>query len=244
MRWSTAHDVLVELKWIVAAGSRADIPKPIAALWKRREAVSWAVTAVISLAFLILAFTYVRQRKLEPRPWRFSLDAPDKVTLANYQTAGPAQISPDGATLAFVGVDDSGKRQLYIRALDALSVEPLAGTTNVTYPFWSPNSRYLAFFADGKLKRIAADGGLAQVICHAPNGRGGSWGRDLDGRPGTIVFAPDHAGVLLRVSSDGGQAVAVTSLDGTRFELSHRQPEFLSRWTSLCLCCDQQPSRE
>jgi serine/threonine protein kinase/Tol biopolymer transport system component len=226
MRWQTAHDVLVELKWIGDAGSQVGIPKPVVAQRKRRELVSWAVTAVVSLAFLILAFVHFRERPHELRPIRFSISPPEKVILADLEEAGPALISPDGSRLAFVGVADAVKSQLWVRPLEAAVAQPLAGTAGATYPFWSPNSRDLAFFADGKLKKVSAEGGPPETLCDAPNGRGGSWAASKEGGPGIIVFAPDVYAGLSRVSAAGGEPVQVTTRDSSHQEVSHRQPEF------------------
>ncbi len=98
----------------------------------------------------------------------------------------------------------------------------LDGTQGASYPFWSPDGKFIAFFADGKLKKIEATGGRSQVICPAPNGRGGSWNRD-----GVIVFSPDALHGLSRVSAAGGTPVELTVLDSARHETSHRWPVFL-----------------
>ena len=227
MRWQTAHDVLVELKWIADTSSQAGISKPVVAHWKRRELVLSALLASVSIALLGLAFVHFRQRPPEARPIRFSVYPPEKMMIARLNDAGPALISPDGSRLVFVSMDSAGKSQLWVQPLDALGAQPLSGTANATFPFWSPDSRYLAFFADGKLKKVSAGGESLQTLCDAPDGRGGSWGKPLDGDPGIIVFAPDVFTGLSRVSAAGGEPVQVTAIDSSRQELTHRQPEFL-----------------
>ena len=92
----------------------------------------------------------------------------------------------------------------------------------MSYPFWSPDGKVVGFFADGKLKKVEVPGGTVQVLCDAPNGRGGTWNRD-----GVIVFTPDSVGGLFRVSSLGGSPVEMTKPDSSRFETSHRWPVFL-----------------
>jgi serine/threonine protein kinase len=128
-------------------------------------------------------------------------------------------ISPDGRRLVFSAVND-GKSQLWVRPLDSIAAQPLAGTDGASLPFWSPDSASVGFFADGKLKRIDIMGGASQVLANAPIGRGGAWNRE-----GTIVFAPSLTGPLLRVLATGGDAVAVTRLETG--QTSHRSPQFL-----------------
>lgn len=111
----------------------------------------------------------------------------------------------------------------WIRALESLTAEPLPGTEGASYPFWSPDSRFIGFFANGKLKKIEASGGPVQALCDAPDGRGGAWNRD-----GVILFAPRPIGEsLYRVSSSGGAPVPATRLEPSRQESAHRWPCFL-----------------
>lgn len=220
-RWQTAHDVLVELQWVAQAREEQAPPK------QAHASPFWvAATAVFGVALAAVSFLYFRQKPPEQRPIRFSISPPEKLTFAELYEAGPALISPDGSRLAFV-TGESAKHQLWVRSLNSLAAQPLAETGGFAYPFWSPDSRYLAFFADGKLKKVSADGGPAQIVCDAPNPRGGSWARASDGGPGIIVFAPDRYGALFRVSAAGGEPVQLTALDSSRQQVSHRQPEFL-----------------
>jgi len=98
----------------------------------------------------------------------------------------------------------------------------LDGTQGASYPFWSPDGRTLAFFSEGKLKKVPAAGGPLQVVCDAISGRGGAWNRD-----GTILFSPSVLSGLFRVTSSGGTPTPVTQLDSSRFESSHRWATFL-----------------
>src|SRR5207244_5792640 len=102
--------------------------------------------------------------------------------------------SPDGRRLVFVMFKGDQKPQLWVRRLDALSGQALPGTDDASFPFWSPDSRFIGFFAQGKLKKIDASGGPPQTICDAPAGEGGTWNRD-----GRIVFAPDSTGGVFQV---------------------------------------------
>ncbi len=136
-----------------------------------------------------------------------------------------AVLSPDGAFLAFVASRSAGARpQLYVRRLEALEASLLSGTEGARNPFFSPDSQWIAFFADGKLKKVAVTGGSAVTLGEAQGHYGGSWSED-----GTIVFAPDPGAEvgLLRVSSAGGTPEVLTKLDSVAGEVSHRWPQVL-----------------
>jgi len=227
-RRQSMHDVLLELKWAAGGSSQTGaLPVPAVPRRSKRERLIWiAATAVLLLATLGLAAVHFRERVPEARPVRFTVLPPDKVMFGTLYNDGPAVISPDGQRLAFVGVDATGSSQLWVRPLESLTAQPLPGTKGATYPFWSPNSKHIAFFADGKLKKIAADGGPPQPLCEAQAGRGGSWAASVQGE-GTIVFAPASISAIFRVPASGGEPVAVTRIDTAAKEATHRQPEFL-----------------
>jgi hypothetical protein len=133
-------------------------------------------------------------------------------------------ISPDGRQLAFAGKSPT-KRDilLWIRSMDAIDPRPIPGTEgSFQLPFWSPDSKSIGFFADGKLKRVDVASGVVQEIADAPDGRGGAWSRN-----GTIVFAPDLTGPLYRVASTGSAAMPLTELAKMPPEQGHRFPSFL-----------------
>jgi Tol biopolymer transport system component len=135
--------------------------------------------------------------------------------------AGPPVLSPDGAYVAFAAAASDGKVMLWVRPMDKLEARALPGTENVIFPFWSPDSRSLGFFADGKLKTIDLNGGSPQAICDAPQPRGGSWGQD-----GVILLTADVQAPIVRVSANNGTPVAATKLDPAR-HTSHRWPFLL-----------------
>ena len=121
-------------------------------------------------------------------------------------------VSPDGRHLTFGATDSTGKSQLYVHALDSPVAQALAGTEGASYPFWSPDSRFLAYFAQGKLKKIPVGGGPPQTLCDVEGGKGGSWSWD-----GVILFNPLYG--LYRVSESGGPVTPVaTTVDGARPE--------------------------
>jgi len=131
-------------------------------------------------------------------------------------------VSPDGRKLAFTAAWN-GKLMLWVRAMDSLEAKFLAGTDNASYPFWSPDSRSIGFFAvPYKLKIIEIAGGPAQDIADVVVGRGGTWSPE-----GVIVFCPRPVGILYQVAAAGGTPKPVTSLDPARAEVAHGFPQFL-----------------
>jgi Tol biopolymer transport system component len=131
-------------------------------------------------------------------------------------------LSPDGRWIAYVAQTAEGKPTLWLRATDAIQDKPLQGTEQAELPFWSPDSRFVGFFADGKLKKLEIGGSTVSVICDAPVPRGGTWNRE-----GFILFSPAPASPLMGVSASGGPPVAITSLSLNENENSHRWPYFL-----------------
>ena len=153
---------------------------------------------------------------------RTSMLAPESVVFS--PDPADSAISPDGKLVVFVvgSVSGTGDAALWIRPVTALSAQRLANTEGAFLPFWSPDSSRVGFFADGKLKTVAAAGGRPDVICDAPVGRGGTWNAR-----GDIVFAPAAAGGLFRVSANGGDPTPLTTLDAASKETGHRFPQFL-----------------
>lgn len=174
------------------------------------------------LALIALAIFHFTESPMDVWVIRSTILAPEKMSF-NTSFGGHIALSPDGRSLAFVARDSAGKTLLWVRALNALTGQALNGTEDASFPFWSPDSRFIGFFADGKLKKIEASGGPPQTLCDAPVGRGGSWSEK-----GTIVFCPSVGGIpLSRVSAAGGLPVPITKLDSSRSEISHRWPHFL-----------------
>src|SRR5262249_11408867 len=117
-----------------------------------------------------------------------------------------------------IGAD--GKQRIWVRPLDSLSAQPLAGTEGASYPFWSPDGQFIGFFADRKLKKTEAAGGAVQTICDAPDGRGADWSPD-----GTVIFTSGAYGGLSRVAAGGGSSIPLEPDPGAG--ISHRLPQFL-----------------
>jgi len=222
-RCQTMHDVLLQLRWIGEGGSLAGVPAPVAIRRKNRERLAWGVAVVGLASGAVLGITTARLASREEPVLKASINAPAGIefNIGGIQP-GPAALSPDGRRLAFVGRDVGGSVQLWVRSQESGEAEMLKGTEGASYPFWSPDSRAIGFFAGGQLKRIDAAGGPAVVLGEAPTGKGGSWGRD-----GTILFAPAFNSAIHRISSSGGEATPVTELDAERGENSHRFPQVL-----------------
>ena len=217
--WQSAGDLTRELRWIADAGSQASAPAPVVAPPKglgNSVRFAWIVAAFALVAVAALAIPAVRHVLAvapEPVATRFDVITPPTPDAFSFA------LSPDGRQLAFVANGEKGS-QLWLRPLDQVRAQPLAGTDGAAYPFWAPDGRAIGFFADGKLKRIDATGGTVQVLADAPQGRGGTWNPD-----GVIVFAPSAADPLMRVAATGGTAAPVTRL--TAGQGSHRWPQFL-----------------
>lgn len=217
-RWQTAKDVAAELSWAGKAQQHSEQAiefRKIAPRWR------WGWVAALMAVGLVLgwAAAHLRRVPAETRLVRLTVTPPAGTEfLINSGSA----ISPDGRLLAFVTTSASGVK-LWIRPLNSTVARELPGTENAAYPFWSPDSRSVGFFASGKLKRAEIDGGPPTVICDVGAGRGGTWNQE-----GTILFNGVNDGPLLRVSAAGGTAVPVTTVDIAQRENSHRWPQFLS----------------
>ena len=166
------------------------------------------------IALAAVSIVHFREQPVERQVLQYSLALPDKVT-----SVQAVAVSPDGHYLVMQAAGEGGQ-QLWLRSLDSLQTQPLAGTTDASYPFWSPDSRYIGFFTSNQLKKIAVSGGPAQALCDAPVGRGGTWSKD-----GVILFATNNGNLgLSRVSAAGGVPVPVAKIQGGG---SYRWPQFL-----------------
>jgi Tol biopolymer transport system component/tRNA A-37 threonylcarbamoyl transferase component Bud32 len=202
-RWQTAHDVLLQLRWIEKGGSVVGVPAPVSARRRSRERLAWALFALAAIAAVVAVFGYVARAPQPAHPVRFQVAAEPGMT-----SMGAPKVSPDGRHLAFGAIDQAGKRMLWVRSLDALEARALPGTDGAGRPFWSPDSRFLAFFSGGKLRKVAISGTPPQTICDAPSGADGTWGAK-----DTIVFDGTAADPLRIVQASGG--IAKTLIDAT-----------------------------
>ncbi len=223
-RWQSAEDVASELQWISEAGSQAGVATPLMIRRKTREKLAWTLAAAFALMTVAAAIEITRRAGIDSdaRPIRSSLVAADGRPYPYSGESVGAVLSPDGQKIVFVAKNDAGRDILFVRPLNGTQAQPLTGTEDASFPFWSPDSHYIGFFSGAKLKKIEAAGGPAIAIAPAGTARGGTWSRE-----GVIVFAPDSQGGLYRISASGGTVKQLTAPDLGRNETSHRWPSFL-----------------
>jgi eukaryotic-like serine/threonine-protein kinase len=196
-RWASIHDVLLQLDGIGQDGSAIAVSARVAPN-HRRELLAWSVAALAVLTAAGLWGWSLRQPTAEARTHVFSALPPRGASL---ETGEAPVISPDGRRLLFVGHDATGKRLLYLLALDvATPAQPLANTDGASLPFWAPNSQSVGFFGQGKLKTVDTVTGQIRTLADAGGARGGTWNRD-----NVILFAPRPGTGLYRISAAGGE---------------------------------------
>jgi eukaryotic-like serine/threonine-protein kinase len=219
-RWQTAHDVMLELKWVAEAGSAAGLLVPVVARRKSRERLAWGVAALLTVAAVAaaLAAVHFRRAAVNVGTVRSFVLPPPKTSFRFFGLSGSMAVSPDGRLLTYVAATLQGKNVLWVRPLDSVTEQALSGTEGASFPFWSPDSRFIGFFANERLKKIAVSGGPAVTICPASDARGGTWVRD-----GSILFALRNS-VVYRVSDAGRAPVPVTRFDPSRSDTTHRWP--------------------
>ena len=230
-RYQSAGDLLRDLKWVVSGSSdgaaATDVTPPA-----RSSRVAWMVAALSTIAMIAtMAIALRRAGDVPPAagPLQFTIVPPENTSFGGPKDGGTGAatqvaVSPDGRHIVFVAGTEPAY-QIWLRPVAAVTARPIPGTEGGTFPFWSPDSGSIGFFADGKLKRVQIAGGPSIVLCDAQMGRGGSWSRN-----NVILFAA-HSSLasvsagsgLLRVSSAGGAPAPVTTLDQT----NHRWPHFL-----------------
>ena len=217
-RFQSATDIafaLESLSGVASFPTQPSVTSPSAlapsSLWTRERVMWLAICAVLIVIAATLAFSNFSRRQPNTHAIQLALAIPEKITRAANVT-----VSPDGLRVAFIAGE--GKREIWVRSFDGTSTQPLAGTDDAVSPFWSPDSRFLGYFANGKLYKVDASGGRPQVLCDVHENRGGAWNRD-----GVILFAGPEG--LYRVSANGGTPALATKVDPK--EEAHRWPYFL-----------------
>jgi serine/threonine protein kinase len=217
-RPQSAHDLKLELDWIRETSGISQAAQP--AVERHSSRNKTARIALISavctlLAAGVLAFLF-RPQPAPAERLEFFIPIQEEMT--------HLALSPDGRMLAFVSPDQaSGANMVSVQRVGSSAISLLPGSEGASYPFWSPDDAYVAFFADGKLKKVALSGGAPQALATATSGRGGSWSRR-----GVIVFSPQAAGWLWKINADGsGLASLSEKVYDPKKMVSHRWPVFL-----------------
>jgi serine/threonine protein kinase len=220
-RFQSANDIAFALESLAGVTSHSSQPTLLSAgphtsssSTLTRERMIWlGICGLLLVALAVLALFYFPRSQPAAQPVRLALTTSDTATLPARVT-----VSPDGSRVAFLADNTDGKRLLWVRSMDSLNAQPLTGTEGGSAPFWSPDSRSIGYFANGKLLKVEAAGGRSQGLCEVKELSGGTWNRD-----GVILFGgPDG---LHRVSAQGGTPTLVTKIDPT--EEAHRWPYFL-----------------
>lgn len=222
-RPDTAHDFANDLRGIretVDMVGAVGPPASVASKWRRMlpwgVAAAMTVIAVIAVA-LTLAGSRVNRESLQPPIYKFMVQLPE----GNSVSGDALAVSPGGRWVAY-SATSQGRTLLWVQDLQTATSRSLEGTDGATFPFWSPDGRFIGFFSQGKLKKIDVSAGTVHILSDAPFGVGGAWGPD-----GLILFSPNFSSGLSRVSANGGDAVAITTLDVSNGETTHRWPLLL-----------------
>ncbi len=214
-RWQTMRDVVIELQ--------SPPPESIAAAGPASKTPRWPWIAAVALPTLIaaaLALVHFREKPVTAPLLRSTLLIPKDLDVSG--VAGAMAVSPDEKHVVWAGRNSEGKVQLWLRPLDGITAQPLAGTEGARDPFWSPDGKSIGFYADRKLKRIDAAGGPVLSLTDADmtnDSRGASWSST-----GVIVFTGNF-GQLKRVSASGGTVTDATKLEAG--DSTNRRPSFL-----------------
>lgn len=211
-RIQSAHDAALALGWI---------HEPVATGIGATRRPRWWIAPAVALLLTSIGLVLFAFRDRPATPMVAGIPPPPNTTFRFAgDNAGPAVISPDGRNVVFLA-GSTRDPSLWIRSLTDGKAREIPGTEGAAYPFWSPNSRSIAFFAAENLKRVELAGGPPLDLAPAPNGRGGAWSRQ-----GVIVFAPSYDGALAIIPETGGRSRSLTTLDRSQ-HTTHRWPVFL-----------------
>ncbi len=229
-RFHSAHDLGYALEALSTSSgaqpeSQSEASPASMGLWRllKDARLAWIVTGMLAIVALISTLLYLRQPSPETRVTRFPISLPIGTNIGDAFGPVAPSLSPDGRHLVFRAVDSGAKSRLWLRPLDAFAAQPLAGTEGAGFFFWSPDGRRLAFFADGKLKKLDTRSGVIEIICTSDaRPFGGDWNRD-----GVILFNQRLWEALSQVNAAGGKPEPATELDAANGEKGHTFPSFL-----------------
>ncbi len=226
-RWHSAHDVAGELRWISEAGSQAGVAGPVTARRSTlrratRETIAWILAAVMTIAAMAAV---ALRRESDPSRQEGHGVIRSVIPIASGQEQPDSYenlaLSPDGKTVAWVD-SEGGTSKIYLRRLGEFDAHPLMGTEHAQQLFFSPDSKWLGFFANGKMKKAPVGGGAPVTVARAVLPRGASWCTD-----DSILFVPFFYGGVERVSASGGNREVLTTPDRSNGEVAHRWPNVL-----------------
>ncbi len=206
-----------DLSFALASLSGTESSATLRALPKSPRQISWPLWAAVATALVVVAgvaWFFASRRAAQPR-MQFAIAVSGEVS--------HLALSRDGSMLAFVSPDEnSGRPILFLQHIGSPNATPLPGTEGANFPFWSPDGAYIAFFANGKLQKIAISGGPPQVLANVQAARGGSWGTR-----NVIIYAPDASSNIWRINADGTSPASVTDRVRIAEDSTHRWPVFL-----------------
>ncbi len=222
-RWQSVGDLRATLERI-AEGEQEVLREVREA---RRPILAWGLAAALAIVAVVMAILWSHAKPPVAPVTKLSLEAPPK-THFTAEGGTPPAVSPDGRKVVFEALSADGTNQLWLRELNSIAAQPLAGTENGVYPFWSPDNKSIGFFAGGKLKRVDIAGGTATVLADATAPRGGTWSCN-----GVIVFMAVPNGTFMQVPASGGSVSIVPGFDEKL--AARRFPLVSAGWNSLRL---------
>ena len=216
-RWQSARDVSQELRWIAESGSQSSLAtRPHARRPRFTAFLPWLL-ALLATGVAVASVTM--RSRATPQVMRFS--APNTITTRPVDTYGIIAVSPDGREIIY-SASNGPVKMLYRRSIDQFEARAIPGTEGGVQPFFSPDGKWLGFFARQRLWKVAMSGGQPILIGRATQPRGAEWLDD-----DTIVFCPFFYGGIERIAASGGKAAAVSTVDQKAGERSHRWPHGL-----------------
>ena len=221
-RFQSAHDVMLQLRWIANGSAALQARSTISEERTSRPRWLFATCALLALVAAGLGGVLLLRPTENARPIRTTIEPPEKFTfdmMGDY--AGGPVLSPQGDKVVFLAHGPNSPKALWVRALDSFGAQRLEGTEGAFDPFWSPDGRSIGFFTQGKLNRVDVAGGPPTPVTDAVNARGGSWSAG-----DVILFAPNIQSGIMQVGANGGKVTPVTKMDSTK-HTTHRWPTFL-----------------